>query len=96
MFVLQDRGYVSKEGRSSRLRAEPTGRLLVAYLMLYFPKYLDYGFTSGMEASLDDVSGVMLFPSWHASRLPSLGQLISTSQTAVYALNTHTLHLTMR
>jgi DNA topoisomerase IA len=52
---LQTRGYVSRQGRA--LRAEPLGRVLTAFLASYFPRYVDYGFTAGLESRLDDVSG---------------------------------------
>ena len=52
---LQDRKYVSKEGRT--LHAESLGRVLTAFLQAYFPDVVDYGFTSALEAQLDDVSG---------------------------------------
>lgn len=51
----QARGYVGKQGRA--LRAEPLGRVLTAFLASYFPRYVDYGFTAGLESQLDDVSG---------------------------------------
>ncbi|PSC70801.1 DNA topoisomerase I [Micractinium conductrix] len=53
--LLQQRGYVSKEGRA--LRAEALGRVLNGFLTSFFPKYVDYSFTSGMEELLDAVSG---------------------------------------
>lgn len=55
LFTPQARGYVSKQGKA--LKAEPLGRVLTAFLTAYFPRYVDYGFTAGMEAQLDDVSG---------------------------------------
>lgn len=60
----QTRGYVGKQGRA--LRAEPLGRVLTAFLASYFPRYIDYGFTAGLESQLDDVSG------GHCSRLQPL------------------------
>eukprot|EP00955_Chlamydomonas_euryale_P081929 363646-Chlamydomonas_euryale.AAC.7 len=51
----QARGYVLKEGRS--LQCSPLGRVLSAFLVHYFSKYVDYGFTRDMEEQLDDVSG---------------------------------------
>jgi DNA topoisomerase-1 len=52
--LLQSRRYISKQGRS--LQAEPLGRILSAFLCKYFPKYVDYGFTSNLEDGLDEVS----------------------------------------
>ncbi len=54
----QDRKYVSKQGRA--LHAESLGRVLTAFLLAYFPDFVDYGFTSALEAQLDDVSGARL------------------------------------
>jgi DNA topoisomerase IA len=51
----QTRGYVGRQGWA--LRAEPLGRVLTAFLASYFPRYIDYGFTAGLESRLDDVSG---------------------------------------
>lgn len=33
-----------------------TGRLLAAFLEAYFSQWVDYGFSGGMEATLDDIS----------------------------------------
>ena len=52
---LQKQRYVEKVGR--QLRLTPAGRLLTMFLQLYFTQYVDYGFTSDMEAQLDSVSG---------------------------------------
>ena len=46
---------MEKVGR--QLRLTPAGRLLTMFLQLYFTQYVDYGFTSDMEAQLDSVSG---------------------------------------
>ncbi len=51
----QRRGYVAKRGGA--LEATPRGRLLAAFLGAYFGRYVDYGFTASLEASLDAVSG---------------------------------------
>ncbi len=51
----QDRGYVSREGRS--LLPTSLGRVLTAFLEHYFPSYVDYDFTSDMEGQLDEVAG---------------------------------------
>jgi DNA topoisomerase-1 len=52
--VLQDRGYVRLEKKF--FVPEIRGRLVVAFLMNFFSKYLEYGFTADMEQSLDDIS----------------------------------------
>lgn len=48
-----------RDGRS--LSPTPTGRLLSYFLTAYFPAYVDYGFTAGMEEELDEVSGAFTF-----------------------------------
>ncbi len=53
----QDRKYVSKQGQA--LHAESLGRVLTAFLQAYFPNFVDYGFTSTLEAQLDEVSGAL-------------------------------------
>ncbi|MGH6786871.1 MAG: type I DNA topoisomerase [Novosphingobium sp.] len=53
--VLKDRNYVRIE--KSRFFAEESGRLLTAFLERFFPRYVAYDFTAGMEDELDDVSG---------------------------------------
>jgi len=52
--VLQDRGYVKLDKK--RFVAESLGRLVNAFLVSFFEKYVEYGFTADMEAKLDDVS----------------------------------------
>lgn len=52
--MVQERGYVKKEGRS--LRPESRGRVLMAFLQAYFPIYVEYGFTASLEDELDGVS----------------------------------------
>ena len=53
--VLKDRNYVRTE--KNRFFAEESGRLLTAFLERFFPRYVAYEFTAGMEDELDDVSG---------------------------------------
>ncbi len=53
--MVQERGYVVKEGRA--LRATSRGRVLSAFLQQHFAQYVDYDFTSDMESQLDDVAG---------------------------------------
>ncbi|MDR1335074.1 MAG: type I DNA topoisomerase [Holosporaceae bacterium] len=52
--VLQDRGYVRLEKKY--FIPEIRGRLVISFLLSFFGKYLEYGFTADMEQSLDDVS----------------------------------------
>ena len=53
--VLQDREYVKLDKR--RFIPEDRGRLVTAFLMAFFERYVDTGFTAGMEEKLDDISG---------------------------------------
>lgn len=53
--TLRDRAYVRME--KNRFFAEDSGRLLTAFLERFFPRYVAYEFTAGMEEELDDVSG---------------------------------------
>ncbi|MDO9501876.1 type I DNA topoisomerase [Falsiroseomonas sp.] len=53
--VLQDRDYVKLDKR--RFVPEDRGRLVTAFLMAFFERYVDTGFTSGLEEKLDDISG---------------------------------------
>jgi DNA topoisomerase-1 len=53
--TIQDREYVRKE--KNRLIPEDKGRLVTAFLMNYFRRYVEYDFTAALEEELDDVSG---------------------------------------
>ncbi|WAT18582.1 type I DNA topoisomerase [Aurantiacibacter sp. MUD11] len=53
--TLRDRDYVRME--KNRFFAEDSGRLLTAFLERFFPRYVAYDFTAGMEDELDEVSG---------------------------------------
>ena len=52
--TIQDRGYVSLNNR--RFHAERIGQLVTDRLIENFPDLLDYSFTAGMEANLDEVA----------------------------------------
>lgn len=52
--VLQDRNYVVLDKR--RFVPDDRGRLVVAFLSSFFPRYVEYDFTAQMEEKLDDVS----------------------------------------
>lgn len=52
--VLQDRKYVKNEKRA--LIPEDRGRIVTAFLMNYFRKYVEYDFTAQLEEQLDDIS----------------------------------------
>jgi len=53
--TLQDRDYVRLEKR--RFIPEDRGRLVTAFLVSFFTRYVDTGFTAGLEEKLDDISG---------------------------------------
>jgi DNA topoisomerase-1 len=52
--TLRNRAYVRME--KNRFFAEESGRLLTAFLERFFPNYVAYDFTAGMEDELDIVS----------------------------------------
>jgi DNA topoisomerase-1 len=52
--VLQDREYVRLEKK--RFISEDRGKIVVAFLMLYFKQYVEYDFTARLEDELDFVS----------------------------------------
>jgi DNA topoisomerase-1 len=52
--VLQDREYVRLDKR--RFIPEDRGRLVTAFLVSFFERYVDTGFTAGLEEKLDDIS----------------------------------------
>ena len=52
--TIQDRGYVKQEKR--RLRPEPMGRLLTAFLIMHFQKYVEFEFTANLEEELDEIT----------------------------------------
>ncbi len=54
LSVLRDRNYVRMENR--RFVPEDRGRLVTAFLTSFFERYVDTGFTAGLEAQLDEVS----------------------------------------
>ena len=54
LTVLQDRKYVRLDKR--RFIPEDRGRLVTAFLVSFFEKYVDTGFTAGLEEKLDEVS----------------------------------------
>lgn len=52
--VLQDRQYVSLDKR--RFTAEARGRIVNAFLVNYFERYVEYDFTAKLEDQLDEIS----------------------------------------
>ncbi len=54
LSVLQDRNYVRLEKR--QFIPENRGRVVVAFLSRFFPRYVEYDFTAGVENELDDIS----------------------------------------
>jgi DNA topoisomerase-1 len=52
--VLQDREYVRIEKK--RFISEDRGKIVIAFLMLYFKQYVEYDFTAQLEDELDSVS----------------------------------------
>ena len=62
LSVLRDRNYVRMENR--RFVPEDRGRLVTAFLVSFFERYVDTGFTADLEGKLDDVSAGTL--DWRA------------------------------
>ena len=54
MQVLQDRDYVKLDNR--RFVPESRGRIVTAFLINFFKKYVEYGFTANLEEQLDSIS----------------------------------------
>jgi DNA topoisomerase-1 len=52
--TIQERDYVRKE--ANRLHPQDKGRLVTAFLVNYFRRYLDYDFTADLESDLDRVT----------------------------------------
>ncbi|MXQ08755.1 type I DNA topoisomerase [Alphaproteobacteria bacterium GH1-50] len=52
--TIQDRGYVTKD--KNRLFPEDKGRLVTAFLVNYFRRYVGYDFTAKLEDELDDIT----------------------------------------
>ncbi|MEJ0009536.1 MAG: type I DNA topoisomerase [Alphaproteobacteria bacterium] len=52
--TLIDRNYVRLDKR--RFTAEPLGRVVTAFLMAYFERYVEYGFTASLEEDLDRIA----------------------------------------
>ncbi|MBK4216594.1 type I DNA topoisomerase [Paracoccus caeni] len=52
--TIQDREYVAKD--KNRLIPEDKGRLVTAFLVKYFPRYVSYDFTADLENELDEIS----------------------------------------
>lgn len=52
--VLQDRNYVRLENK--RFIPEDRGRIVTSFLIRYFPKYVEVGFTASMEEDLDAIA----------------------------------------
>ncbi|AUH32525.1 type I DNA topoisomerase [Paracoccus tegillarcae] len=52
--TIQDREYVRKD--KNRLFPEDKGRLVTAFLVKYFPRYVSFDFTANLENELDEIS----------------------------------------
>jgi len=55
--TLKKREYIQPIPRTNTLQPTTTGRLVSAFLMLFFTKYVKYDFTADMEKDLDEISG---------------------------------------
>lgn len=54
LSTLKDRDYVRLEGKA--LHPEDRGRIVTAFLESFFTRYVEYGFTAGLEEQLDHIS----------------------------------------
>ena len=54
LSVLRDRNYVRMDNR--RFIPEDRGRLVTAFLVAFFGRYVDTGFTAALEEKLDEIS----------------------------------------
>ncbi|NVN41914.1 type I DNA topoisomerase, partial [Ameyamaea chiangmaiensis] len=61
LTVLRDRNYVRLEAR--RFVPEDRGRLVTAFLVSFFERYVDTQFTAGLEEQLDEISDGRV--DWH-------------------------------
>ena len=52
--VLRDRGYTRLDKK--RIIPEDKGRIVVAFLESYFPRYVEYEFTANLEEKLDEIA----------------------------------------
>jgi DNA topoisomerase-1 len=52
--VLRDRGYTRLDKK--RIIPEDKGRIVVAFLESYFPRYVEYEFTADLEEKLDEIA----------------------------------------
>lgn len=52
--ILQERQYVSLN--KNKFHVEDRGELVNTFLNLFFTKYVEYGFTAGLEEELDDIA----------------------------------------
>ncbi|OGT58989.1 MAG: DNA topoisomerase I, partial [Gammaproteobacteria bacterium RIFCSPHIGHO2_12_FULL_42_10] len=54
VHTLQTRGYVLLDNK--RFHPTDVGRIVAKFLMQYFTRYVDYGFTAQLEDELDDIA----------------------------------------
>ncbi|WMT85353.1 type I DNA topoisomerase [Pelagibacterium sp. 26DY04] len=54
LATLKDRDYIRLDKRA--IVPEDRGRLVTAFLQSFFTKYVEYGFTAGLEEELDEIS----------------------------------------
>jgi DNA topoisomerase I len=52
--TLKDRDYIRLEGKA--IHPEDRGRIVTAFLSSFFGRYVEYGFTAGLEEQLDEIS----------------------------------------
>jgi DNA topoisomerase-1 len=92
MQVLQDREYVKLDQR--RFIPESRGRIVTAFLINFFKRYVEYDFTAKLEEQLDEISAgdtkykQVLGDFWAASPMPSQKPRTSPSPRSLLRLIT--------
>jgi DNA topoisomerase-1 len=82
--VIQDRDYVSKNGKDKRLVPTETGMLVNDLLAQHFPDVMDVNFTSRMEDQLDEIAeGKMEWRPMLAEFYTPFEQQLSRAQSTI-------------
>ncbi|RZI47758.1 type I DNA topoisomerase [Rickettsiales endosymbiont of Peranema trichophorum] len=94
--ILQSRNYVALEKK--RFIPEVRGRIVTAFLTLYFTKYVEYHFTANLEESLDNVANgqkdwrALLEDFWSDFHLKTKEVMTFDNQGIVTNLESHLQH----
>ena len=93
--TIQDRGYVRKEGTA--LIPSFTGMAVIQLLEKYFNNFVDYGFTSEMEAKLDliaegEVDYLKYLKGFYSGK-KGLKQIVEDQEKSIKPEESRTIHL---